>query len=149
MCARRIVFTACVVALFGLEVATAQQPKRDVRYFPASQVSAAIAKGDPLIERGGGNYGVLALHRDKTGEVEVHNRDTDIMYVVQGSATLVTGGTLIEARTLSEDEVRAPSSSGGEAHQLSKGDVIVIPSGIPHWFRQVTAPFEYLVVKVR
>jgi mannose-6-phosphate isomerase-like protein (cupin superfamily) len=149
MTARLIAFAICAVALLCPGAAAPQRPNPGVRYFSASQVSAALAKGGALVERGGGNYAVLALHRDKAGEVEVHKRDVDIIYVVQGSAELVTGGSLIDARTLAQDEVRARSSSGGETRRVGKGDVVVIPPGIPHWFREVNAPFEYPVVKVQ
>lgn len=32
---------------------------------------------------------------------------------------------------------------------ITKGDVVVIPNGTPHWFKEVKAPFLYYVVKVR
>ena len=47
------------------------------------------------------------------------------------------------------DELRGSSISGGEAHQLKKGDVIIVPVGVPHWFKEVSNPFLYYVVKAR
>jgi hypothetical protein len=61
----------------------------------------------------------------------------------------VTGGELVDGASTEPDEVRGPSIKGGEPHKLQKGDVIVIPRGTPHHFTEVTAPFNYFVVKVR
>ena len=57
----------------------------------------------------------------------------------------------MDAKTTGPEEVRGESIEGGEDHQLSKGDVIVIPAGTPHWFKSVQAPptFFYFVVKIR
>jgi glc operon protein GlcG len=88
------------------------------------------------------------LRRDAPGEVEVHDRDTDIFYVLEGSANFVTGGTATEPRTTGPGETRAKSITGGEQQRLSKGDIMVIPNGVPHWFKEVTGPFVYYMVKV-
>lgn len=118
-----------------------------VTYFPAPQVSKAFEKGMPLLEIT--NYKVHASHRDEPGVVEVHTRDTDIIYMLEGSATLVTGGTLVDARTIEPEEIRGRESHGGDTRVLTKGDVVVIPNGTPHWFKEVKGPVNYYVVKVR
>lgn len=119
----------------------------EVAYVPAGRVAEAFAAGRDLLH--GPDYTVAASRRDAPGEVEIHARDTDVIYVVDGSATLVVGGTVADARTVSDGEQRAPRSDGGEARPLAKGDVVVVPAGTPHWFRSVQAPFLYYVVKVR
>ena len=144
-----IAIAVCAACCAGLCAVSAQQPKANTRYIPASQVSAIFAKGGTLVDRNDGNYSIMAAHRDKPGEVEVHELDTDIVYVVQGKAELVTGGSVVDAKTTAKNEVRAGSITGGQSLQLSKGDVVVIPAGIPHWFREVPEPFDYFVVKVR
>ena len=110
------------------------------------KVAAAFAKGVPLLETN--NFKIQAGRREAPGLVEVHKRDTDIFYVLEGTATLVTGGKAIEPKSISRGEVRANAINGGEVCHLEKGDVIVIPKGVPHWFREVSAPFLYYVVKV-
>ncbi|MEW5976007.1 MAG: hypothetical protein AB1898_09410 [Acidobacteriota bacterium] len=47
------------------------------------------------------------------------------------------------------DEIRGSQISGGEARQIQKGDVIIVPAGTPHWFKEVPAPMTYYVVKAR
>jgi len=132
-------------ALMNLGAATA----KPATYFDKNRVSGAFAKGDVLLDGTGRNYMVHASRREKPGMAEVHLEDADIVYVLEGTATLVTGGTVAEPKTVAPGEIRGSSIQGGETRQLVKGDVIVVPSGTPHWFQQVTAPFLYYVVKVR
>ena len=79
----------------------------------------------------------------------MHQKDADIMYVLKGSATVVTGGTLLDGKTVGPDEIRGSQLNGGEAHRLIPGDVLIIPHGQPHWFKEVKGPFLYFTVKVR
>ena len=122
-----------------------------VIYFPSEKVKAAFAKGETLVngEAAARNYSVFAMRRDRPGEAETHALDTDIFYVVEGSATFVTGGTAIDSRTTAPNEMRGTSIEGGETRRLSQGDVLIIPKGVPHWFKAVEPPFLYYVVKVR
>jgi glc operon protein GlcG len=117
-----------------------------ITYFEKDRVSAAFKKGMPLIEVE--NYKVHASHRDAAGMAEVHTKDTDIIYVLDGTATFVTGGTVIDGNTTAPDEIRGKGIDGGDTRKLNKGDVIIVPNGTPHWFKQVTNPFNYYVVKV-
>jgi mannose-6-phosphate isomerase-like protein (cupin superfamily) len=73
---------------------------------------------------------------------------TDVMHVLAGRAKVVTGGEMVEAREVGPGEVRATGVEGGTAHELVEGDVLAIPSGVPHQFVEVSNPFLYFVVKV-
>ena len=122
-----------------------------VQYYPQQQVAAAFAKGEKLVEGSAGHavYQILTARRDGPGEVEVHALDTDIIYIIKGTATFVTGGKVVDARDTAPNEVRAKSSEGGTPHHLGPEDIIIVPHGIPHWFEAVQPPFLYLVIKVR
>jgi quercetin dioxygenase-like cupin family protein len=125
-------------------------PSSAVTYFSSEQVRAAFAKGETLLgPEGKRNYSVLAMRRDRPGEAEIHALDTDIFYVVEGSATFITGGTAIGSKATAPNEMRGTGIEGGETRHLSKGDVLIIPKGMPHWFKAVEPPFLYYVVKVR
>jgi glc operon protein GlcG len=65
-----------------------------VSYWAPDAVRRAFAKGSVLLDDGKGsrNYMVHASHRDSAGMAEVHGVDTDIIYVLDGTATIVTGG---------------------------------------------------------
>ena len=122
--------------------------KAQVSYFDKAQVSAAFAKGAVLFDQSD-KYMVHASHRDQAGMVEVHEQDADIIYVLEGTATLVTGGQLVDAKTIAPGEIRGASVQGGETRTISKGDVIIVPAGTPHWFKEVPGPLNYYVVKAR
>jgi mannose-6-phosphate isomerase-like protein (cupin superfamily) len=70
------------------------------------------------------------------------------MHVVEGTATVVTGGEMVGARSVGDGELRAQSVTGGHAHELSPGDVLAVPACVTHQFTRVSDPFLYFVVKV-
>ncbi|HEY3011813.1 MAG TPA: cupin domain-containing protein [Gemmatimonadales bacterium] len=125
----------------------AQSDDSKVTLIDHDQVKAAFAKGMPMIEVA--DYKIHASRREGPGMAEIHTRDTDIAYILQGSATLVTGGTALGVKSTGTEELRGSAIQGGETRQLAVGDVVVIPNGVPHWFKEVKAPFLYYVVKVR
>jgi uncharacterized protein GlcG (DUF336 family)/mannose-6-phosphate isomerase-like protein (cupin superfamily) len=121
-----------------------------VSFFAQKEVDEGFAKGSVLFDGSGGrNYMVHASRREAPGVVEVHTRDTDILYVLRGSATIVTGGMMVEGKNIAADEIRGKQINGGETRKLVPGDAMIIPNGVPHWFKEVDAPFLYYVVKVR
>ena len=121
-----------------------------VIYFDAAKVNTSFEKGSPLFAgTPDGHYTILTARRDKPGQSELHAKDTDIIYVVEGTATFVTGGEMVEGKTTAPDEIRSASIKGGTSRKLAKGDVIVVPNNTPHQFAEVNPPFLYLVVKVK
>jgi glc operon protein GlcG len=121
-----------------------------VIHFESKNVREAFAKGAVLIDGSDGrNYMVHASRRDKPGMAEVHTLDTDVIYVLEGSATFVTGGTVDEPKAVAPNEIRGVGINGGQTRRLSKGDVITVANGTPHWFKEVEGTLLYYVVKVR
>jgi glc operon protein GlcG len=140
---------AAGAAALNTPTAAAASPAA-VNYFPAKDVAAGFAKGAVLLDGADGrNYMVHTSRREKPGMAEVHTLDTDVIYVLGGSATFVTGGTVVDGKTVEPNEIRGASIEGGETREIAKGDVITVPNGTPHWFRAVKGPFTYYVVKVR
>jgi quercetin dioxygenase-like cupin family protein len=117
-----------------------------VTYVEHDKVAAALAKGGPLV--GAPDLLVSGSHRDKAGQVEVHDKETDVIYMVDGEATFVTGGTMIGGRVTKAGQSLGTDIKGGDTHHLTKGDVIVVPAGVPHWFKEVPNSVSYYVVKV-
>ena len=145
---RSLLLAAAVAATAFSRPSLAQEPAKDgTVYFPAEKTAAGWAKGGPLIETG--TYKIHTSRRDgKPGEAEVHARDTDIFYILDGKATIVTGGTLVDGKTTAPNEQRGARLDGGLTRTVSKGDVLIIPNGVPHWFSETSAPFLYFTVKV-
>lgn len=130
-----------------LNGSTASAP---ITYFDKDQVKAAFAKGAILLDGSDGrNYMIHASRREVPGMAEIHTKDTDIIYVLGGKATFVTGGSAVATKTIAPDEIRGSAIQGGETREIAEGDVIVVPNGVPHWFKEVAGPFTYYVVKVR
>jgi glc operon protein GlcG len=123
------------------------QPHRaaQVTVIPRETVDAGFATDATLLSDA--DFRVNASHRAGPGEAEIHVNDTDIFYVLKGHAELIVGGTVSEAHAVSADEIRGPKIEGGEARRISQGDVVTIPRGVPHWFKQVSTPFTYYVIK--
>ncbi len=120
---------------------------RKVTFIDSQMVAAGFEKGKVLVNTG--NYMVHASHREMDGLAEIHTLDTDLIYMLEGSATFVTGGTVPDAKVIEPNELRGSKIVGGESRRIVKGDVIVVPAGVPHLFADVQGPLNYYVVKVR
>ena len=135
---------------FASETAIGGDPAPAVSYWEKSKVDEAFSKGAVLFDGSDGrNYMVHASRREKPGQAEIHTKDADVIYVLQGSATFITGGEAVDGKTIAPEEIRGSSITGGETRKIAKGDVIIVPHGVPHQFLEVTNPFLYYVVKVR
>jgi mannose-6-phosphate isomerase-like protein (cupin superfamily) len=138
-------FLACLLS-FVVRGLAADAPPSDVVLFDHAKVDALFAKGGSLLANS--SYKVSAGRRTEAGQVEIHASDTDVFYIVEGSATFVTGGKAVDPKSTKPGEQLADKMTGGVAHHLTKGDVIVIPAGIAHQFTEVSGTFLYFVVKV-
>ncbi|HTM03713.1 MAG TPA: cupin domain-containing protein [Vicinamibacterales bacterium] len=108
--------------------------------------AATVAAGGTFVTAP--DHSMQMLKRTAPGQVEVHTRETDIFYVVDGDATIVTGGTMVGGKETQPNQLRGTSIEGGETYHLKKGDAIAIPAGVPHWFKDVPTSIQYFTVKV-
>ena len=104
-----------------------------------------VAKGGSILTTP--DYTVSVITRNMAGQVEVHEKETDIFYVMDGEATFITGGTMVGGKVSRPNQLLGTDITGGVTHHLTKGDVIVIPAGTPHWFKQVPSSVKYFTVK--
>jgi mannose-6-phosphate isomerase-like protein (cupin superfamily) len=117
-----------------------------VHYVSHDEVSAVMAKGGPIVKDPGL---VILANRRGAGHVEYHEHTSHIFIMVEGEATFVTGGTMVDAKRTSPDQMVAAAIEGGEIHHLSKGDVITIPAKTPHWWKEVpTKTVAYYAVNI-
>jgi mannose-6-phosphate isomerase-like protein (cupin superfamily) len=117
-----------------------------VHYIGHEQVTEVMAKGGPIVS----DPGLIVLaQRRGTGEVELHEHTNHVFVIVEGEATLVVGGTMVDPRRTASDQMRAASVQGGTTYHMSKGDVITIPAKTPHWFKEVpTKSIAYYAVNI-
>lgn len=142
---KRILLAAAMVSTVAGLRAVAQE-SAPVTYVDAAKVGDLFAKGGPLAS--GQGFTASIARRTTAGQVEVHRKETDIFYIVDGEATFVTGGTMVGGKETRPDQLLGTDIQGGETHHLKKGDFIEIPAGTPHWFKDVPAPISYYMVKV-
>jgi mannose-6-phosphate isomerase-like protein (cupin superfamily) len=117
-----------------------------VHYIGHGKVTEVMSKGGPIVSDPG--LVVLAQRRE-AGLVEYHDHTNHVFIMVEGEATLVVGGTMVDAKRTAPDQMRAPSLEGGTTYHLSKGDVITIPAKTPHWFKEVpTKTVAYYAVNI-
>ena len=151
---------ALTLSVGTTSIAHAQNPPATVPHSNAVQIftSADIAaKGDSLPAGASAfkwlvqwdGLATMVSRRDSSGIPERHEQFGDIFVVQRGHARLVSGGTTEGERSVSAGEWRGGTIRGGTEAELSAGDVVVIPPGIPH---QVLLPpgerFHYFVFKV-
>ncbi|MGD0963369.1 MAG: hypothetical protein ABSA57_05645 [Candidatus Acidiferrales bacterium] len=162
-----IAFTALAIASTGRvhaapqsmedRVAKDQSQAAPVKIYTKAQVDGQFENNKLILEPGhNGQFFVETSRRLKDGEAELHEDETDVFYVVKGASTLVYGGkmtdpgtTMVNGNSLPPGQIHGKTIIGGQSVRLNVGDFVVIPSGQPHMFTEVQAPFWYLVVKVR
>ena len=117
-----------------------------VHYIGHDKVTQVMSKGGPIVSDPG--LVVLAQRRE-AGLVEYHDHTNHVFIMVDGEATLVVGGTMVDPKRTAADQMRAPSLQGGTTYHMSKGDVITIPAKTPHWFKEVpTKTVAYYAVNI-
>ncbi len=138
------------IAMAGAAAVGATTEAAAARYYDRASVESSFQKGAVLYDgEGTRNYQVHTSRRDSAGQAEIHALDTDVIHVIAGSATFVSGGTVENPKETEPGETRGSGIAGGDMRRLAAGDVVIVPNGTPHWFREVPAPLTYFVVKVR
>ncbi len=142
-----IVGLAVVVASHS---AFAQQPASSAAgrtMVSAADVTAMIAKakadrkeGQALLAQSMiqlAPYNVSLESRNAVANAAVHDREAELFYVIDGSATLVTGGKLKDEKRTNAENLSGSGIEGGESRHVAKGDFVMVPEGTPHWFSAI------------
>ena len=139
-------FTA--LAAYGASGSIDLYSPQDLQALSKKLAQKGEATATETLQRYGNHYTMLAF-RDATGSSEVHEKEADIFLVVNGEATIVTGGKLVNPHAEKPGELRGASIEGGERRALTKDSIIHIPAGTPHQLLiEKGKPFTYFVVKV-
>jgi len=135
-----------IALLFAAAAVLCAAESAPVTYVDKDKVATALEKGGALAK--GDDFTASGARRTGPGQVEVHDKETDIIYIVDGEATFVTGGKMVGGKQSRANQWLGESIEGGEVHHLQKGDMVTIPAGTPHWFKEVPKSVNYLLVKV-
>ena len=125
----------------------APAPGSPATYKSGEELLAALQKA---ADRGGMTSGVVSntdqyrinlIRRVKPGAPLAHAGNTELHYITEGAATLVTGGTIVRPAGASA------TIQNGETRRVVKGDVILVPADTPHWYKDVEGSITYLEVR--
>jgi hypothetical protein len=158
---RPVVNTGFMVMAASIAAAQAPPPAVDVT---AAEVKAFLNKlprdrSDLPIrvaDVGGYKVGVYGVFRPKASVQDAIRLDTtvtEIHYMLEGSATLVTGGTLVDERSSGTSpntkmpNFRGSRIEGGVSRRVVPGDVIIIPGRVPHWWSRLDGDIQYLIYR--
>ena len=142
----KLLAAAVAVAATAVVISFAGGVPAAVHYISHDKVTEVMSKGGPIVSDPGL---VVLAQRRQAGEVEYHDRTNHVFVMVEGEATLVVGGTMVNSRRTAPDQMRAPSLEGGTTYHMAKGDVITIPAKTPHWFKEVpTKTVAYYAVNI-
>jgi mannose-6-phosphate isomerase-like protein (cupin superfamily) len=167
---RVLILTAIAQAL----PVRADSPSAETAVIPASAISQAIeamptkaAIDQPVrtLDTGAAHVGLFVVHRPQEADqgctIEhdtlVNDRTTSIFIVIDGAGTLVTGGKLVSPVPLPADDPdlklvgsgsRGSGIQNGQSRRIAKGDIIIIPAGVPHGFSAIENSITYEVVRI-
>ncbi|HEY6467460.1 MAG TPA: cupin domain-containing protein [Candidatus Acidoferrales bacterium] len=132
-----IALTIAAVAVVAQQPAAQTAPPEIKTYTSAVDVQALIAqkKAAPLLAAA--PYSVNMEYRATVGPAAVHEREAEIFYIIEGTATLVTGGKLVNETRSNPTNLSGTAVEGGSSRTVSKGDFILVPEGTPHWFSKI------------
>jgi mannose-6-phosphate isomerase-like protein (cupin superfamily) len=145
------VFTIGLMLAFASSTAFAQQaapnPAASRTMVSAADVQAMIAKAKSERKEGQAllaqsmiqlaPYNVSLEYRSAVANAAVHETEAELFYVVDGSATLVTGGKLTNENRTNAANLSGKGIEGGMSRRVAKGDFIMVPEGVPHWFSAI------------
>jgi Cupin len=167
-------FITAIAIIAPVAISATSEPSSEAALLSAARISQLIkampanaAVDQPLrtVDGGTANVGVFIVHRpqepDQGCTIEhdtlVNDRTTSIFLVLDGSGTLVTGGKLANPAPLSSDDPdlklvgsgsRGKGIQNGQSRRIRKGDVVIIPAGVPHGFSAIEKSITYEVVRV-
>ena len=110
--------------------------KKNVASANGEQTSSPISNTD--------QYRVNLVHRSKAAGALAHAGNTELHYIVDGAATVVTGGTIVRPAAGSPGPA---TIEGGVTKRVTKGDVIIVPENSAHWYKEVEGQVTYLEVR--
>ena len=146
-------------AAIAFSISAAAQIGGKADLFAADQIKAKIAELTPQAAASGSSGAVLADYgshkvqisvRTTSGGAEIHAHFDDVMIVQQGTATLITGGTVTEPKSNPNGETNGTGIQGGKSQAIGPGDVVTVNAGVPH---QLIVPagttYAAVVIKIK
>jgi mannose-6-phosphate isomerase-like protein (cupin superfamily) len=117
----------------------------------AAKAKAESKPGQPIVVKPivqAGSYRANLEYRNAVGPASVHEQEAELFYVIDGSATIVTGGTLTEERRTNPENKTGTGINGGTPRRVAKGDVVLVPENTAHWFSAIDGTVTLMSVHI-
>jgi mannose-6-phosphate isomerase-like protein (cupin superfamily) len=153
-------FVISFALTFAATLAVAQQPAAQAMktFASSADITAMMAKAkaerkqdQPLVAQPIlrlAPYNANLEYRAAVGPAAVHEKEAEMFYVVDGSATLVTGGKLTKESRTNAENLSGTGIEGGTPQQVAKGDFIIVPENTPHWFSAINGSITLMSLHV-
>ncbi|MFN7913909.1 MAG: cupin domain-containing protein [Vicinamibacterales bacterium] len=144
----RVGTTAALLAVAMVGALQAQAPAPKL-FAAAGDVKALIARAraerkpdqanfsQPIVSLAPYNANLEYRVGGLNAPASTHDKDAELFYVIEGSGTVVTGGTLKDERRTNADNASGTAIEGGASRKVAAGDWILVPEKTPHWFTQI------------
>lgn len=166
-----------VVLAFGFGRLSAQEGVASCRmcpstYIPRSEIAEyeAIGRATSVTDQqmrsldvGKAQVEIALVHRGKLDapaprSVASHDLVSEVYYIISGSGTNRTGPDIVDPQRRPPDDravrlLNGPGANGTDMrnpaeHELTAGDVLVIPAGTGHQFTKIDDHITYLMIRV-
>lgn len=143
-----LVLSTIFIAAIATNAGSAEQSADPAIYKTDAELMKALkdkieATPDQMVTSGivtDPRYQANIVHRSKPAGAISHPEGSEIHYIIEGSGTMVTGGTFNRTGKM-------VTIDGGVSRHVAKGDTVVIPAGTPHWYKEVDGSITYLEVR--
>jgi mannose-6-phosphate isomerase-like protein (cupin superfamily) len=151
-------FVQCFLgAAVASAIGYAQAPRPEKLYTSAAEITAMMAKAkaerkdqpniiQPVLSLA--PYAGNLEYRASVGPAASHAKDAEMFYVVDGAGTLITGGKITDEKPQNPDNMTGTGITGGQSRQVAKGDFIIVPEGVPHWFSKIDSTLVLMSLHV-
>jgi len=151
----------CMIALCVLSSSAVAQPASAPAPAAGTFISSAdIAKLAERVRQGkapaaplasgrmveAGSYRANLEYRTSVGNAAIHETEAELFVVLEGKASVVTGGTLLNGRRTNPENLSGEGILNGETRPIAKGDTFIVPKGVAHWFTNIDAPLVLMSV---
>ena len=153
-----LAFTLLTMAAMAQQSAAPPAAQAMKMFTSSADITALIAKAksertanqpivaEPILRLA--PYAANLEYRASVGAAAVHEKEAELFYVIDGSATMVTGGKLVKESRTNPENLTGTGIEGGESRPVAKGDFIVVPENTPHWFSAINGTLVLMSLHV-